>query len=89
MTLCTAFIVREPVTTECAPRHVRHENRLKCDWCDQTYIVEYESSCTDARDVRVVLADAQIAIREEHLSGHRKDKLERPISIQPWPPIMP
>jgi len=75
MTLCTAYLLREPTTTECEPGHVRHPESLKCEGCDQTYTVDYEYSCTDPSDLLKVV---QVHIAQEHLFGHKQTKMEVP-----------
>jgi hypothetical protein len=75
MTLCTAYLLQEPITAECGPGHVRHPQSLKCGWCDETYTLEYESSCTDPRDVATVLYGVQKVATQEHISKHRDAKV--------------
>jgi hypothetical protein len=75
MTLCTAYLSREPSTPK--QDEIRYNDVLKCDWCDQTYTLDYESSCTDPNDVAIVVAAARKVITEqEHLIEHRDARVE-------------
>jgi hypothetical protein len=75
MTLCTAYLSREPSAPR--PDQIRYEGVLKCDWCDQAYTLDYESSCTDPNDVAVVVAAARKVITEqEHTTEHRDARIE-------------
>lgn len=84
MTLCTVNLLREPVTRECAPGHTRDEQTLKCEWCDATYVFEYESRCTDPRDLAAIHEGARKAVLQEHTSGHRTARVEIANSIPAW-----
>jgi hypothetical protein len=86
MTLVTAYLLLEPKTVECGSGHARNPQGLKCGWCDKTYAVEYESSCTDPRDLAAVLKGAQAMATSEHVSGHRKAKIEMANRIPPQQP---
>jgi len=86
--MCTAYLWLEPTVAECGPGLVRHEQNVKCKWCDKTYAVDYESSCSDPRELAVILHEAQRVIDEEHLTGlpdpsrgHRRAKIEVPMRI--------
>ena len=76
MTLCTVYLFREPTTVKCEPGNIRDVQTLKCEWCDETYIFEYEATCTDSRDLTAIRERARVAILQEHTSGHRSSKLE-------------
>jgi hypothetical protein len=81
MTLCTAHLSRTSTRPrELKPdahRSTRFGEILKCDWCNESYTLDYEASCTDPNDVAVVAAAARKVITEqEHLTGHRNATVE-------------
>jgi hypothetical protein len=77
MSLITAYLLREPTEVKLEPNNTRHTESLKCGWCNETYILEYESSCTDhPRDLACILEGAQRVVTEQqHFSGHRDAKV--------------
>jgi len=83
MTLCTAYLLREPTTIECIAGKLRHPQSVKCRWYDQTYAMDYESSCSDLRDLATILEGAQVLATSEHVSGHRNAKVEFANRIPP------
>jgi hypothetical protein len=85
MTLCTVTLLLAPTTIDCGETHVRHPASLQCDRCDKTYVMEYQSHCTDPSDVAEILRVAQRFANREHYSEHREDRLTIPINIPPQP----
>jgi hypothetical protein len=51
--------------------------------CNQSYSVDYESSCTDLSDLAKVVEVAQIVINREHFAAHRDAKVEVANTIHP------
>jgi hypothetical protein len=51
--------------------------------CNESYRVDYESSCTDAGDLAKVLHVAQIVIDREHFAAHRDANVEVANTIHP------
>ncbi len=77
MTLCTAYLLRDPVTAKLGLKHTRYQQSLTCGSCTQTYTLEYEAACTDPNDIDFVVASAQRVIDEyEHFPGHQKAVVE-------------
>ena len=51
--------------------------------CNESYSVDYESSCTVPGDLAKVLEVAQIVVSREHFSAHRDAKVEVANTIHP------
>jgi len=81
--LVTAYLLHEPTAIELKPENKRHAQSLVCVMCDESYSVDYESSCTDPSDLAKVLEGAQILINREHFAAHRDAKVEVANTIHP------